>query len=355
MKIKEITLQNYKRFVEPKTISFCDEDGDVNDMTLLVGDNGSGKSSVLQAIALLAGSSRSDFRPSGLNYPGFNWETIQNGRMPVKVQGTFLFNTAEINATVDYTKRLQEMHPSNQYYIPTQKTSIVLELDYLGDKIKSDTLKSFRQMFGYQYALQLQHQTERFQELFKDVGFCLWYHEQRTASSISTEISDGNGGFKKFEIEEIRQVLSSWNRFHNDKTRFNWELKAGQRDFYEILENNYKALFPNRSFKGILPVMDPRKLLAQPHFILSDGQGEYEISEMSAGERVIFPILIDFANWNINNSIIIIDELELHLHPPLQQALVDLLPRLGKNNQFIITTHSEDVAAMFHRKDIRYL
>jgi predicted ATP-dependent endonuclease of OLD family len=76
---------------------------------------------------------------------------------------------------------------------------------------------------------------------------------------------------------------------------------------------------------------------------------------MSAGERVIFPILIDFANWNINNSIIIIDELELHLHPPLQQALVDLLPRLGKNNQFIITTHSEDVAAMFHRKDIRYL
>ncbi|RKZ85812.1 MAG: hypothetical protein DRR16_11235, partial [Candidatus Parabeggiatoa sp. nov. 3] len=31
---------------------------------------------------------------------------------------------------------------------------------------------------------------------------------------------------------------------------------------------------------------------------------------------------MDFARWNINNAIIIIDELELHLHPPLQQTLV---------------------------------
>jgi predicted ATP-dependent endonuclease of OLD family len=31
----------------------------------------------------------------------------------------------------------------------------------------------------------------------------------------------------------------------------------------------------------------------------------------------------------------------LHLHPPLQQALLRALPKLGKNNQFIITTHSD--------------
>ena len=73
---------------------------------------------------------------------------------------------------------------------------------------------------------------------------------------------------------------------------------------------------------------------------------------MSAGERSIFPILMDFARWNINNSIIIIDEVELHLHPPLQQALIKALPKLGKNNQFIITSHSNSVAALFDENQI---
>jgi len=38
-----------------------------------------------------------------------------------------------------------------------------------------------------------------------------------------------------------------------------------------------------------------------------------KLSEMSAGERAIFPILMDFARYNSNNSIIIIDEIELLL------------------------------------------
>ena len=130
-------------------------------------------------------------------------------------------------------------------------------------------------------------------------------------------------------------------------------LRQNQQNFYENLENNYKKAFPNRSFIGATP--DFSNPFAPAEFLLYDGKNEYELAEMSAGERAIFPLLVDFSLNNINNSIIIIDEIELHLHPPLQQALVDLLPRLGRNNQFILTTHSEDVAAMFHRKNIRYI
>ena len=72
---------------------------------------------------------------------------------------------------------------------------------------------------------------------------------------------------------------------------------------------------------------------------------------MSAGERAIFPILMDFARWNINHSIIIIDEIELHLHPPLQQTLVRVLQQLGHDNQFIFTTHSNSVTSMFDESE----
>jgi predicted ATP-dependent endonuclease of OLD family len=61
---------------------------------------------------------------------------------------------------------------------------------------------------------------------------------------------------------------------------------------------------------------------------------------------------VDFANLRINNSIVIIDEIELHLHPPLQQAFFRALPNLGKNNQFIITTHSDYVPMITDESNI---
>jgi predicted ATP-binding protein involved in virulence len=76
---------------------------------------------------------------------------------------------------------------------------------------------------------------------------------------------------------------------------------------------------------------------------------------MSGGERATFPILMDFMNWNIHNSVILIDEIELHLHPPMQQALLRTLPKLGKNNQFIITTHSDYVAQLVPESSIRII
>jgi predicted ATPase len=102
-----------------------------------------------------------------------------------------------------------------------------------------------------------------------------------------------------------------------------------------------KLFFQNAAL-GPVPREGIDDILSEPWFYLYyDKSNLYEISEMSGGERAIFPMLVDFANWNIHNSVILIDEIELHLHPPLQQALLRALPKLGKNNQFIITTHSD--------------
>ena len=51
MKVLNLTLENFKRFKE-KTLDFRDpETGLAKDLIVLVGQNGSGKSSTLQAIA----------------------------------------------------------------------------------------------------------------------------------------------------------------------------------------------------------------------------------------------------------------------------------------------------------------
>jgi predicted ATPase len=102
----------------------------------------------------------------------------------------------------------------------------------------------------------------------------------------------------------------------------------------------YSRLFSGRTLSRV----EVGYATSKPDIFFADARGrEYELSEVSAGERALMPVLLDFVQWGIHNSVILIDEIELHLHPPLQRALVMLLPDLGKNNQFIITTHSNDV------------
>jgi predicted ATP-binding protein involved in virulence len=86
--------------------------------------------------------------------------------------------------------------------------------------------------------------------------------------------------------------------------------------------------------------------------MLSDGNRTYDIEEMSAGEQAVFPMLFEFVRQRIRNSIVLIDEIDLNLHPPLAQALLANLPRLGPQCQFIFTTHSSAISEIVSPHEI---
>lgn len=80
---------------------------------------------------------------------------------------------------------------------------------------------------------------------------------------------------------------------------------------------------------------------ANDFYFLLEAQGRtYDLAEMSSGEQAVFPLVYEFVRLDISNSIVLIDELELQLHPPEQQRLLASLPRLGASCQFVISTHS---------------
>ena len=72
----------------------------------------------------------------------------------------------------------------------------------------------------------------------------------------------------------------------------------------------------------------------------------YDLAEMSSGEQAIFPLLFDFVRLEVARSIVLVDELELHLHPPQQQALLTSLRTIGPECQFLMTTHSPYLEAI---------
>lgn len=357
MKIREITVRNYKKFIETKPIPFYDEDGNVNDMNLLLGDNGSGKTSVLQAIvATVAPLTRSGFHAEELDWSGFDYRFIQSGRAPLKIEIKVDLKQSEIEATQSFFDKLKKMDDQNRFTIrPGNKGTITLRFDYRKRRPVADR-QDLYQLYGYQYAKQLSQFVPNTSELFDKVGSIFWYTENRNSFSLSSPFSVSRDSAEKTNsLDDIRSSLANHYYYHLAVSQGRKPKEGGQQvDFYERLDQLYRRVFPNRHLVGAAPRYDESldDHNSTPDFFLSDGTNQYEISEMSAGERAIFPILMDFARYNINNSIIIIDEIELHLHSPLQQALVRALPLLGNNNQFILSSHSDNVVVMFNEEEI---
>ena len=65
--------------------------------------------------------------------------------------------------------------------------------------------------------------------------------------------------------------------------------------------------------------------------------------DLSSGEKEVFFILSFFIRHDIADSVIVIDEPDLHLHPELARRLVDLMRTIKPRNQIWCATHSAEL------------
>lgn len=72
--------------------------------------------------------------------------------------------------------------------------------------------------------------------------------------------------------------------------------------------------------------------------------GEYSSFNAATGEEVLTRIIIDIVEAS-KNSLILIDEIEVGLHPKIQRRLIDVLYHLSRyeQKQFILTSHSPTI------------
>ena len=150
-------------------------------------------------------------------------------------------------------------------------------------------------------------------------------------------------------VERLRKHLNAW--------QINRLMKGTpKKDFLKELEDAYRRVFQGRSFGSPEPMYSGGNPSPEDmYFILNDGNRSYDIQEMSAGEQSVFPILYEFIRQSIRNSVVLIDEIDLNLHPPLAQALLTTLPSLGPDCQFILTTHSEAITDIFNPNQVHRL
>ena len=79
---------------------------------------------------------------------------------------------------------------------------------------------------------------------------------------------------------------------------------------------------------------------------------EFDINDLSSGEKQLFLRTLSIKMLEPKNSIILIDEPELSLHPKWQQRIIEVYKKIGENNQIIVATHSPHILGSVSNENI---
>jgi hypothetical protein len=208
-------------------------------------------------------------------------------------------------------------------------------------------LNQFRGRY-YIKALLRTHPEKR--RLFGELGDIFWFDQYRNLGTAMSgrrdEVFERSGEAENWKagVEQLREFLLGWWAYHNSP-------REGGKDYIEALAHRFSEIFLGTTFRGVAP----RENIAAPtagdfYFLLERDGKVYDLAEMSSGEQAIFPLIYEFVRLDIARSVVLIDELELHLHAPQQQALLRALRRIGPDCQFIISTHSQFLTDVIPRE-----
>lgn len=116
--------------------------------------------------------------------------------------------------------------------------------------------------------------------------------------------------------------------------------RESQSSLTNTLKELFETFFPEKKFLGPQPTQDG--LLLFP--VETSGGNIHDLDELSAGEKEILYGYLRIRNSAPKNSIILLDEPELHLNPRLIRGLPQFYRKhLGEdlNNQMWLVTHSD--------------
>lgn len=318
MKIRNLYITEYKG-LRDITLNF-ENNNNVLDLVVLAGVNGSGKTRVLESIYYYFEMLRSKVVSLELFYEKNENEVLDN-----------LMNTEglteiekKMQKDIEYADCLRNIKYYNQDYKEGgnqninskiisrsfEKLKIFPKIIYVPTEINFQKIEIASPMLVQEYKfLNIINSN-----LIKDVP-----------SYIATRIVEMANEQENIPMGEIRNAVFR-------------EIN----EIFEILDLDIKVSEISKDAKSI------------PIFTNSSGD-KFDINELSSGEKQLFLRTLAIKMLNPENSIILIDEPELSLHPKWQQRIVDVYRKIGKNNQIIIATHSPHILGSVKKENIMLL
>lgn len=359
MKLDRILLQNFRCF-ENLTVEFHPR------LTVIVAENGGGKTAILDAIAL-----------------GF-------GRYLTKLPGVAGLALRATDVSIDQHEIYAPFTILSWEVTTDEKTKIVwaggrrrdasVPINAIKDKYSPEIAVAAKEGMKQIDAYALSFLMAEFEDDPYILPVIAYYGTNR---AILEDVKRRNGRKKSpTRFEALDGALQPNARF---RIAFEWfntledqerREKEKRKDFdfrqkdLDIVREAIVRMLPD-GFSNPRTEIRPLRFVIDRKF--SDGSTRtYRLNQLSDGFRVILGLVMDLARRmaqanpiqcnDIHSispldrpAVVLIDEVDLHLHPKWQQTVLKDLMDVFKNTQFIVTTHSPQVLSTIHSDNIRVI
>jgi predicted ATPase len=392
MYLHSLTLTNVRQFGQ-RTFKF--QPG----FNLLVGENGAGKTTILHGTLAALGSARqtgrrprledndiqlrTDFaeisaviRHANDEFEEFRvrkvlWEPSTRSANRADPPLILLYSSNEATCSAMKTKSAKRI--GNFYSAPIRRNEEFLYMSERDFSIGATTTATKRQ-FGNSQPVR-EFVKKMLVTFSPDMGEFFWRFEPYDCSLVLGENSSDKFPLATEVQRQARAFAMRWfaEGLARRKRAIDWpdqakvvltpkgsERKRGDRSL-----PNVKEIWENMRLGSA-----DRKILQScslevsltPRIMIQRRMGTFSLSQLSDGEQRLFSLFVDIARQlSINNrrdeigqssAIILIDEIDVHLHPKWQRRIVPALEDLFPKCQFIATTHSPFVIQATRRRQI---
>ncbi len=326
MKIKQLELENFRGFAGKHVIKFHAEKP-----TVIVGVNGSGKTSVLDAVFRL-------IHFQILRLIPVNGGTISYQESDVTIGKEIVSLT--INFFYSQERALKNGKLGTKYSRLTGEIPSVKSEGKFALQIREtlfDDGKHPLPVFLY-FPASRNTETEEFGELND------WKHgvdrRLKIFKSICQSTIDSSRIFDWFiEKQNIQNNERIKRKDFEYKTPFGQSIESSLQEFLDVFSTkkfNLRLATDGAGYQSV---------------VIEKSGIDFQLEQLSAGEKMILGLVLEIlyristGNPDMEkpletDGIVLIDELELHLHPKWQATVLNALHQTFPNIQFIVTTHS---------------
>lgn len=354
MEIKQFRLNNIGRFKKLDVVLAPAFEIKSN-VTVFVGNNGAGKTSILKSLAtslswlvariksekgngspipeevilnsassasidmiVLDGRGKDSNENANIEDYIYEW-TVSKTKRGKKAQ----FNS-QLNGATDLANYYRSLINNNEdaslpfiAFYPVERVVLDIPLKIRGKH-------SFLQIDGYDNSLNRGVDFRRFFE---------WFRER--------EDSENESGISQEMLGKLRELFGEDNQFWKRLEELN------------LSEKDRQLTAVRTAISKFMPGFDNLKVRRKPRLHMSiDKNGEtFNVLQLSQGEKSLMALVGDIArrlammNPGLSNplegdGLVMIDEVDMHLHPSWQRKIIERLTITFPNCQFVLSTHS---------------
>lgn len=337
MKIKKIVLENNTYFGNT-TFDFTNENGKIMDNIILAGENGSGKTQLLNILYDFSRLSLDGIVSSEKRIFTVLLSTDELEHIISNLNNTIQLNTptGEFEITQDFTTRPNYWSRIKVNYFSLDENNNVSKIAIDASHLFSNV--NVKKIFKSIYST-------------VEINYTPQPASTITAQEIDQELENSLRSGNNLGTE-IQQLFIDINT--NDATDLqNWvEEHDGiipPADIKNVRINRFinafSSVFENLNFYKIITENNEKKVLFKKH------EKQIDIADLSSGEKqIVFRGAFLLRNQqSIKGNTILIDEPEISLHPKWQAKIFDYYRKLftdhnnNQNSQLFIATHSQYV------------